>query len=117
MKINSIASMQKTESKNLSKGAIIDHPGSTAEYKTGAWRNQMPILDKKKCQACFSCANFCPENCIKIKKYNTNPQMNANAANMRISGASISHIDYFYCKGCGICAHECPNKAIAMKEI
>ncbi|MEW6407360.1 MAG: 4Fe-4S binding protein [Patescibacteria group bacterium] len=81
------------------KGAVIDKPGSTSEYKTGSWRNQIPILDKKKCKNCLLCANFCPENCIKIKE------------------GKISHIDYAYCKGCGICAHECPNKAIVMKKV
>lgn len=91
--------MGMKKNQNLSKGAVIIEPGSTAKYKTGTWRNQIPILNKKKCKNCLLCANFCPENCIKFKEN------------------KISHIDYFYCKGCGICAQECPNKAIAMKEI
>lgn len=82
----------------LPKGGVILEPGSTKKYKTGSWREKIPVRDPKKCINCLLCANFCPENCIKVKN------------------GKISHTDYFYCKGCGICARECPQKAIKMKK-
>lgn len=86
-------------SKELPPGGIIIEPGSSRAYNTGSWRTQIPLLDRKKCINCFTCVNFCPEDCIKVKE------------------GKLSHIDYFFCKGCGICARECPVKAIAMKRL
>jgi pyruvate ferredoxin oxidoreductase delta subunit len=86
-------------SKEIPQGGIIIEPGSTRIHNTGSWRNQVSILDRKKCVNCFTCVNFCPEDCIKVK------------------GEKLSHIDYFYCKGCGICARECPKRAIVMKRL
>lgn len=86
-------------SKELPVGGVIIEPGSSKTYKTGLWRQQIPIIARSKCINCFTCANFCPEDCIKIKD------------------GKLSHIDYFYCKGCGICSYECPRGAISMKRL
>lgn len=84
---------------DLPSGGNIIEPGSSRKNKTGSWRSQVPILDRKKCTNCMKCVNFCPEPCIMVKK------------------GKISHIDMNYCKGCGICAQECPEGAIKMKEL
>ena len=83
---------------NLEIGAIMAHPGSATEYKTGDWKSQGPILDKTKCNKCGLCYIFCPEGCI----------------NEEADGYFVA--DLSYCKGCGICAIECPKKAITMAE-
>ena len=91
--------MSQSKSKNkFLPGGNIDTPGKSAEYHTGDWRTQTPIIDKNKCTNCHTCVGFCPEDCIIVKDQ------------------KISHIDYKYCKGCGICARECPAKAIKMKK-
>lgn len=85
-------------SENIHIGAKITTPGSTKENKTGSWKLQIPIIDKKKCANCLTCVQFCPENCIKVKN------------------DKLDYIDLNYCKGCLICKNECPAKAITSKE-
>ena len=87
-----------TEKNKILPGGIIDKPGSSKNYKTGSWRSQRPVWDKKKCIQCLVCVNYCPENCIPLKE------------DKRVE------TDFDYCKGCGICAQVCPVKAIKMKE-
>ena len=75
---------------------VIKKPGSSVEVKTGSWRTFKPVITVK-CIGCGTCAQFCPEGCIKIK--------NKKAVT-----------DYDYCKGCLICFNECPVKAIESKQ-
>ena len=82
--------------KDLEIGSIITEPGNAAQYKTGDWKSQRPVLDESKCNKCGLCYIFCPEGCIKQKT------------------DGYFEIDLSYCKGCGICAAECPKTAITM---
>lgn len=66
------------------------------DTKTGAWRQQRPIVMVDKCIGCGICAKYCPAGII----LNERP----------------AHIDYDYCKGCGICATVCPKEAIQIVE-
>lgn len=86
--------------KEIPEGSVIDTPGSSLEYKTGGWRNLVPVRNIEKCTNCLICWVYCPEGCIKLKE------------------GKIVDIDLDYCKGCGICAEECPlaDKAIKMVE-
>lgn len=84
--------------KEIGLGAIVPHPGNAAEYQTGDWRSQRPVLDKNKCVKCGTCARFCPEPCIVQDE----------------DGFFVA--DLYWCKGCGICAHECPKGAITMEQ-
>ena len=77
-------------------GAVIDIPGNAAEYKTGDWRSERPILNKERCIKCGICYIFCPEGCI-----HQDPEGYLEA-------------DLYYYKGCGICARECWTQAINM---
>lgn len=72
--------------------------GSTTEVKTGSWKTQRPIWDRKKCINCMLCVIYCPENCIPSKK------------------GIRDETGLFHCKGCGICAKVCPVKCIAMED-
>ena len=87
--------------KKLAPGGIINQPGSTKNYKTGDWRAQRPFWDRNKCTHCLLCVNYCPENCILLKKDNNNLKRDE------------TNLDF--CKGCGICAKICPVKAITMQ--
>ena len=84
--------------KDLGTGAIVSEPGNASQYKTGDWRSQSPILDKKQCNKCALCSVYCPEGCIEQ------------------TDEEYFEANLFYCKGCGICAKECPKKAITMVE-
>lgn len=83
--------------KKVPPGGTISEAGSSALYKTGAWRSFKPVIDKAKCTKCLICWIYCPDMAVK-----------------RV-GDGVE-IDYEYCKGCGICAAECPVKAIRMEE-
>ena len=84
--------------KELEAGAVILEPGSSVEYKTGAWRAFRPVIDMEKCIHCMICWVYCPDCCIMV------------------NDSKVEGVDYEHCKGCGICARECPKKAIAMVE-
>lgn len=88
---------EKEKELKFNKGAIIDKPGSTRDYKTGAWRTYKPKIDQEKCIKCGKCWMCCPDGAVKHNKDGT------------------FEIDYEYCKGCLICQEECPVKAITSK--
>lgn len=75
-------------------------PGTSRENKTGSWRTEKPVVDKKNCIKCNMCVMFCPEGCID------GPDKNPK---------EVAKIDYDYCKGCGICANVCPPKCIKIE--
>lgn len=79
-------------------GAVVTEPGSAAQYRTGDWRSQRPVVNKSECIKCGFCFLFCPEGCVKQ------------------DDEGFFTADLNYCKGCGICAAECPKKCIKMQE-
>jgi pyruvate ferredoxin oxidoreductase delta subunit len=85
--------------KDLEVGNIVKEPGSAGARRTGDWRTQRPILDKKKCIKCALCWLNCPDVAIKPPDK---------------EGYYVADLDY--CKGCGICAEICPVDAITMTE-
>ena len=96
--------MTKSESeitsKDLEVGSIVTEPGNGAQYQTGTWRSQKPILDREKCIKCGLCYIYCPEECIQ--PVSDSPE--------------YFDIDLYHCKGCAICDKECPTDAIIMVE-
>jgi len=89
----------KKKYKELPIGGTL--PGGTSEKtKTGNWKSEKPVWDKKRCIQCMMCYNACPEDCIIAKKMK--------------KGIQRSETDLEYCKGCGICAEVCPVKCIKM---
>jgi pyruvate ferredoxin oxidoreductase delta subunit len=89
--------MSELTSKDIELGFIVTEPGNAAQYRTGDWRTEKPVLDHDECTKCGLCYIYCPEGCIKFDDENF-------------------EADLFYCKGCGICAKECPQGAIRMVE-
>ena len=79
-------------------GCVVSQPGNAAEYKTGDWKAERPVVNQDRCIKCGICYMYCPEGCIQENSQGYFP------ANL------------YYCKGCGICATECPTKAITMVE-
>ncbi len=93
-----MASSDELTWRDLEVGGIVTQPGSTAEYETGTWRSERPVLDEEKCNQCGLCYIYCPDASIDFDN-DTYPKVNL-----------------FSCKGCGICAVECPKEAITMVE-
>jgi len=79
--------------KLVAGGVILG--GTSLQYKTGAWRDQKPVLNLEKCKSCGICADVCPDSSIHVV-------------------GDVYIIDYDYCKGCALCEHECPVDAIEM---
>lgn len=77
-------------------GGIVIDSGSAADFKTGDWRSEKPIMDAEKCKNCFLCWTVCPDCSIIVE-------------NEKVTG-----IDYDHCKGCGLCKHACKFGAIDM---
>jgi pyruvate ferredoxin oxidoreductase delta subunit len=91
-------------------GGTVTEAGSSAEYRTGTWRTERPVLDAgsslnfetgdwrsdkpiwdgKKCTHCMICWVYCPDATIIVE-----------------NGRWV-RFDYEHCKGCGICAQTCP---------
>jgi len=84
--------------KDILPGAVVDEPGSAAEYLTGDWRSTRPEIDYDVCIKCGICWLFCPDAAMN-RLENKQPRVNLD-----------------YCKGCGICAEECPVDAIEMSR-
>lgn len=66
-----------------------------ADAKTGAWRQERPVVDPEKCNGCGTCTRYCPAGILEVvdKKL---------------------QIEYTYCKGCGVCVTVCPRRALEM---
>ena len=92
-KVNETAPYQ-----DITLGNQVYGGGGSAEFKTGEWRTQTPIMDWDKCVHCLLCTPCCPDSCIPVKD------------------GKRQDFDYDHCKGCGICAKVCSFNAITMKE-
>ncbi|MHC1578252.1 MAG: 4Fe-4S binding protein [Dehalococcoidia bacterium] len=84
--------------RDMKVGNIITEAGNAALRRTGDWRSERPVMDKRKCDKCGLCWLYCPDAAMKAVK------------------DGYYQPDLFHCKGCGICASVCPKKAITMKE-
>ncbi len=60
--------------------------------------NEIPVIDKKKCNLCGECVEICAFNALKIE-------------NCKLK------IVNFFCEGCAACEAICPQKAITMKRV
>jgi len=60
--------------------------------------NEMPIINKKKCNLCGKCVDICAFDAMAIN-------------NQRLT------INNFFCEGCAACEVVCPQKAVTMKRI
>jgi len=91
--------MKKEEDKKTFEfGAIIKNDPKNSP-NTGEWKNQFPVVDRKKCIGCGLCKIVCPEGAISIEDFD---------------GEKKAVIDMRVCKGEGMCATVCPKGAITI---
>lgn len=88
---------EKTTLEHLTPGGEIYEGGTAAQFNTGTWRTNTPVLVWDKCKHCMLCVPFCPDSAIPVE------------------GEKRLDFDLMHCKGCGICAAVCPFDAIEMK--
>ena len=82
----------------ITTGAEIYEPATSAMVKTGEWRVMRPVFKEDKCKQCLLCVPVCPDSSIPVE-----------------DGKRLD-FDYDHCKGCGICAAACPFNAIEMRK-
>lgn len=87
---------QNTEIKwqELNPGCVVMGSGTAAEFNTGEWRVDTPVIDMDKCKQCLLCVPVCPDSSIPVKD------------------GKRGDFDYAHCKGCGICVKVCPFGAL-----
>ncbi len=78
----------------ITTGAEIYEPATSAMVKTGEWRVMKPVFKEEKCKQCLLCVPFCPDSSIPV------------------SQGRRADFDFDHCKGCGICVKVCPFDAI-----
>lgn len=64
----------------------------------GAEDKKFYTIDAKKCDACGTCAEECPEGAISAAK---------------VDGKDVYVIDPEKCTACGVCAEVCPQESIS----
>ncbi len=80
----------------ITPGGEICEGGTARAIRTGAWRQNCPVWDERKCKQCLLCAPFCPDSSIPV------------------TDSRRGEFDLDHCKGCGICWQVCPFEAIHM---
>lgn len=99
-----------------------DFPESQAQTEglRCLWCNVSPIFDSEKCILCAGCVDICPENCLKLVRFD---RLRGNGESLdalrQALGASTSAgaivKDEERCIRCGLCADRCPTGAITME--
>ncbi len=89
---------EKSPYQDITPGNVVYGGGGAANFLTGEWRTQTPVIDWDKCKQCLLCAPMCPDSSIPV-----------------VDGKRLD-FDYDHCKGCGICVGSCSFGAITMKE-
>ncbi len=83
--------------KKIPVAGLILEAGNAAEYKTGEWRTERPVINRDLCTDCLTCWIHCPDSSIIVEN------------------GEFKDFDLDHCKGCGICMSVCPKKAIRME--
>ena len=73
----------------------------------------LPIIDPKKCTACYTCVNACPKKIIEVL-----PICNTVLVRCRSldKGATVKKYCQVGCIGCGICEKVCPFDAVKVEN-
>ncbi len=99
-----------------------DYPESQArtEGERCLWCNVSPIFDSQKCILCAGCVDICPENCLKLVRFDRlsgdkeRLESLRRALGVSTNGGTILK-DEDRCIRCGLCADRCPTGAVTME--
>jgi len=69
--------------------------------------NEIPVIDKNKCNLCGKCVDICAFNALKIN----------TTSEVKSKDTSEVKVDPLYCEGCAACQAICPQNAITMKQV
>jgi formate dehydrogenase beta subunit len=99
-----------------------DYPESEAraEGQRCLWCNVSPIFDSDKCILCAGCVDICPENCLKLVRFDrlTGDSEKLEAVRRALGASADSGAilkDEERCIRCGLCADRCPTGAVTME--
>lgn len=91
-----------------------------AEGQRCLWCNVSPIFDSEKCILCGGCVDICPENCLKLVRFDrlTGDPERLEAVRRALGASADSGAilkDEERCIRCGLCADRCPTGAVTME--
>ena len=58
---------ESTRWQDLSLACDVFVPATSAEFRTGDWRTDVPVFDAEKCKQCLLCTPVCPDSSIPVK--------------------------------------------------
>lgn len=73
----------------------------------------LPIIDPKKCTACYACVNACPKKIIEVNPICKAVQVRCCSLD---KGATVKKYCQVGCIGCGMCEKVCPFDAVKVEN-
>ena len=77
-------------------------------------KNNLPIVDEKKCTACGNCVTECPKNLFSIHPVDHQLWV---ACNNKLRGKPSKESCSVACIGCGLCAKDAPEAVVMQNNL